>query len=400
MKPLSVVASAAQASSTLAIDALFKQMKADGIDVVGFGTGEPDFPTPEHIKEAAIRAIHENQTKYTPASGTAELKKAVCKRIKEDCGLDYAPGNVFVSSGAKHVVYLALCALLNPGDEVILPSPYWVSYIEMVRLAGGVPVIVETTESEQFKLSAEKFEAAVTDRTKCLILNNPSNPTGMVYTEAELRALAEVALRHDLYVISDEIYYTLLYDGCEFVSFASLSEEAKAHTILVNGVSKAYSMTGWRIGYALAEPEIIDVMSRFCSHSTGSPSSISQCAATEALAGPQDEFESMRQAFEARRDYLVSRINALDGVSCLKPHGAFYVMMNIEPLIGRSLDGTMITDGDVFADLFLSKGLVALVPGSGFGAPNYVRWSYATSMEQIQAGCDRLAAFLQTIAPA
>jgi aspartate aminotransferase len=395
MKPLSTVASAVQPSSTLAIDALFKQMKADGIDVVGFGAGEPDFPTPDNIKQAAVQAIAENKTKYTVASGIAELKQAICYRMKEDCGVDYTPANAFVSSGAKHVVFLTLCALLNPGDEVILPSPFWVSYIEMVRLAGGTPVVVETTEAEHFKLTPEKFEAAITDRTKCIILNNPSNPTGMLYTEEELRGLAEVVLRHDLYVISDEIYYTLLYDGCKFTSFASLGEEVKQHTILINGVSKAYAMTGWRIGYALAEPEIIGVMSRYCSHSIGSVSTISQWAAVEALNGPQDEVETMRQAFEQRRDYLVSRINAMDGVSCLKPQGAFYVMMNISGLIGKTLYGTTITDGDVFANLFLNHGLVAVVPGSGFCAPNFVRWSYATSMENIKEGCDRLEKFLK-----
>jgi aspartate aminotransferase len=395
MKPLSTVASAVQPSSTLAIDALFKQMKADGIDVVGFGAGEPDFPTPDNIKQAAVQAIAENKTKYTVASGIAELKQAICYRMKEDCGVDYTPANAFVSSGAKHVVFLTLCALLNPGDEVILPSPFWVSYIEMVRLAGGTPVVVETTEDEHFKLTPEKFEAAITDRTKCIILNNPSNPTGMLYTEEELRGLAEVVLRHDLYVISDEIYYTLLYDGCKFTSFASLGEEVKQHTILINGVSKAYAMTGWRIGYALAEPEIIGVMSRYCSHSIGSVSTISQWAAVEALNGPQDEVETMRQAFEQRRDYLVSRINAMDGVSCLKPQGAFYVMMNISGLIGKTLYGTTITDGDVFANLFLNHGLVAVVPGSGFCAPNFVRWSYATSMENIKEGCDRLEKFLK-----
>jgi aspartate aminotransferase len=265
----------------------------------------------------------------------------------------------------------------------------------MVRLAGGTPVVVETTEAEHFKLTPEKFEAAITDRTKCIILNNPSNPTGMLYTEEELRGLAEVVLRHDLYVISDEIYYTLLYDGCKFTSFASLGEEVKQHTILINGVSKAYAMTGWRIGYALAEPEIIGVMSRYCSHSIGSVSTISQWAAVEALNGPQDEVETMRQAFEQRRDYLVSRINAMDGVSCLKPQGAFYVMMNISGLIGKTFYGTTITDGDVFANLFLNHGLVAVVPGSGFCAPNFVRWSYATSMENIKEGCDRLEKFLK-----
>lgn len=395
MKPLSAVASKVKPSSTLAIDALAKQMRADGYDIVGFGAGEPDFPTPDNIVQAAIRAMQDNKTKYTPSSGTMELKQAICLRMKEDLGVDYEPENVFTSSGAKHILYLILCALLNPGDEVILPSPFWVSYIEMIRLAGGVPVVVETTEEEDFKLSVEKFEKAVTDKTKCIILNNPSNPTGMLYTESELRALADVVVKHDIYAISDEIYYSLIYDNNEFVSFASLGDEVKAHTILVNGVSKSYSMTGWRIGYALADAEIIDVLSRFSSHSTGNASSISQWASVEALIGPQDEVEKMRRAFERRRNYLVERINAMKGVSCLKPQGAFYVMINISKLIGKQLHGTVITDGDVFADLLLHKGMVACVPGSGFYAPNFVRWSYATSMENIKKGCDRLEEFLK-----
>lgn len=395
MKPLSVSASAVAASSTLAIDALFKQMRADGIDVVGFGAGEPDFPTPERIKQAAIRAMEEDKTKYTPASGAPELKAAICDRFLADYGVQYTPANVFVSSGAKHVVFLALCALCNPGDEVILPAPFWVSYYEMVRQAGGVPVVVQTTEEEHFKLTPEALEAAITEKTKCLMLNNPSNPTGMLYTEPELRALAEVAMRHDLYVIADEIYSSLVYDGKKFVSFASLGEEVKEHTVLITGVSKAYSMTGWRIGYALSNEEITGVMSRYSSHSTGSASTISQWASIEALRGPQDEVEVMRQAFEARRDYLVERINALPGVSCLKPEGAFYVLMNVSGLYGRTIGGVTITDGDSFADAFLHTGLVAVVPGSGFFARDYVRWSYATSMETIQAGCDRLEKFLK-----
>ncbi len=278
---------------------------------------------------------------------------------------------------------------------MILPAPFWVSYIEMIRLAGGTPVVVDTTEEEDFKLSAEKFDAAVTEKTKCIILNNPSNPTGMLYTEEELRALADVAAQHDLYVISDEIYYSLVYDDCEFVSFASLGEDIKARTILINGVSKSYSMTGWRIGYAIGSPEIIGVMSRCCSHATGSASSIAQWASVDALNGPQDDVAKMRKAFERRRNYLVERINKIPGVSCLKPQGAFYVMMNISELVGKTLYGTTVTDGDVFADLFLKEGLVAVVPGSGFCAPNYVRWSYATSLENIKAGCDRLEEFLK-----
>ena len=395
MKTLSVRASAAKASATLAINALSNSMKAQGIDVVGFGAGEPDFPTPDHIKAAANQAIAENKTKYTPAAGIAELKKAACFRMKEDCGLDYAPSNVVVASGAKHNVYLALQALLNPGDEVILPAPYWVSYGEMIRFAGGVPVVIYTTPEEEFKLTASRLEGAITEKTKCLMLNSPCNPTGMMYSEEELRAIADVCLKYDLYVIADEIYYTLIYDDRKFVSFASLGEEIKERTILVNGVSKAYAMTGWRIGFSMANEEITGIMSRYVSHSTSAPSTISQWAALEALTGPQETRETMRKAFEERRNYMYDRVQNIEGVSCLKPQGAFYIMMNLQELIGKTLYGTTISDSDVFANLLLEKGLVAVVPGSAFDAPEFVRWSYATSLENIQKGMDRLEIFLK-----
>ena len=395
MKELSTLAKAVQASTTLAIDAMAKQMKADGIDVVGFGAGEPDFNTPEHIKQAAIDAIHENFTKYTPASGIVPLKEAVCKRMKEDCGLDYKPSQVVIASGAKHNVYAALRALVNPGDEVIVPAPFWVSYLELVKMVGGEPVIVTAEESAGFKMTAEQLEAAVTDKTKCLILNNPSNPTGMMYSKAELEAIAAVCVKHQIYVIADEIYYGLLYDGLTFTSFASLGDEVKELTILINGVSKSYAMTGWRVGYACANDTIAKVMGNFLSHSTGAPSSVSQKAAAAALNGPQDEIETMRQAFEERRNYLVERMNTIEGVSCIKPEGAFYVMMNMEKLIGKTICGELIQTSDDFSAAFLKHGLVATVPCSGFGAPNYVRWSYATSLENIKKGLDRLEAFLK-----
>ena len=253
MKKLSQIASAVQASTTMAIDALFKQMKADGIDVIGFGAGEPDFNTPDDIKAAGIAAIENNFTRYTPAAGTVELRQAICDRMKADCGLSYKPSQVVVSSGAKHAVYLALRAIVDPGDEVILPAPFWVSYYELIKMVGGVPVVVTATEAENFKLTAEKLEAAITSKTKALILNNPSNPTGMVYGREELQALADVCVKHDLYVVDDEIYYGLLYDGQTFTSLASLGEEIKERAIIINGVSKSYAMTGWRIGYACAD---------------------------------------------------------------------------------------------------------------------------------------------------
>ena len=394
MKELSRIAQAVQASTTMAIDTMFKQMKADGIDVIGFGAGEPDFNTPDAIKQAGIDAIRNNDTRYTPAVGTLELRKAICGRVKADFNLDYTPSQVVVSSGAKHIVYLALRALINPGDEVILPAPYWVSYLELIRIMGGVPVVVSASEAEDFKITPEKLAAAITPKTKALLLNNPSNPTGMVYSREELKALAQVCVDNDLYIVADEIYYCLMYDGKPFTSVASLSPQVKERTVVINGVSKAYAMTGWRIGYGCAPDPIAKVMANYVSHSTGSPVAISQKAATAALSGPQDEVETMRQAFEERRNYIVERMNRIPGVSCIKPEGAFYVMMNIEQLLGKSIGGVTITDDNVFADAFLKQGMVALVPGTGFGAPNFVRWSYATSMDNIKAGLDRLEKFL------
>ena len=394
MKELSKIALAVEPSTTMAIDAMFKQMKAEGQDVIGFGAGEPDFPTPDHIKEAGIQAIQNNDTKYTPSAGTVELRKAVCQRLKEDCGVDYEYTQIAVSNGAKPCVYVALRALVNPGDEVILPAPYWVSYIELIRMVGGVPVVVEATEAENFKITPEKLAAAITPKTKCMILNNPSNPTGMMYSRQELEAISKVCVEQDIYVISDEIYYGLVYDGGQFVSLAALGEDIKERTLLINGVSKSYAMTGWRIGYVAAPAKIAKVIANFLSHSTGSPCSISQKASALALSASQDSIEEMRKAFEERRNYMVERMNQIEGVSCIKPEGAFYVMMNIEKLIGKELHGTVIKDSDDFGNLFLKYGKVAVVPGTGFAAPNFVRWSYATSMENIKEGLDRLERFL------
>lgn len=394
MKELSKIALAVEPSTTLAIDSMFKQMKAEGLDVIGFGAGEPDFPTPDHIKQAGIQAIENNETRYTPAAGTMELRKAVCQRLKEDCGLDYEPAQIAVSNGAKTCVYVALRALVNPGDEVILPAPYWVSYYELIRMVGATPVIVDASEAEQFKLTAEKLAAAITPKTKCIILNNPSNPTGMMYSRQELEAIAKVCVEKDIYVISDEIYYRLAYDNREFVSFAALSEEAKERTLLINGVSKSYAMTGWRIGYVAANAKVAKVIANFLSHCAGSACSISQKASAVALSSSQETVDEMRRAFEERRNYMVQRMNSIDGVSCIKPEGAFYVMMNIEKLIGKEFHGTVIRDADDFGNLFLKYGKVAVVPGTGFGAPNFVRWSYATSMENIQEGLNRLEKFL------
>lgn len=394
MKPVSKIAEAVRASTTLAVDSLAKQMKADGLDVVGFGTGEPDFNTPDNINMAGIRAICDGKTKYTPAAGIIPLRKAIAHRLKEDCGVDYDYTQIVVASGAKHSVYIALAAITNPGDEIIIPAPFWVSYYEMVRMVGGTPVIVEAGEEQNFKITAQQLEAAITEKTKCLMLNNPSNPTGMIYSADELRAIADVCVKHDLYILADEIYYQLIYDGIEFTSIASLGNEVKERTLLVNGVSKSYAMTGWRVGYCAANKTLAKIMSNFLSHSTGAPSTISQWASVEALTGPQEGIEAMRLAFLERRDYIVKRINSIPGVSCIVPNGAFYVMMNIEQLIGKTLGGKLIENDDDFAVALLEKALVAVVPCSGFGMKNFVRWSYAASMENIEKGLDRLEKFV------
>lgn len=397
MKAISKIAASVSPSATLAVNALAKKMRAEGKDVIGFGTGEPDFATPDRISYAGIRAICEGQTKYTPAAGIVSLRKAVCKRLQEDYGLEYDETQVVIASGAKHSVYLALAVLVDPGDEVILPAPYWISYSEMIRLVGGIPVIVTAGEDQNFKITAEQLEAAVTEKTKAVMINNPSNPTGSIYTKEELEALADVCVKHDLFIIADEIYDKLIYDGASFTSIPTLGEDIKAHTILINGVSKTYSMTGWRVGYSVAEKSIASAMASYVSHSTGAPATMAQFAAQEALEGPQDEVEAMRRVFEQRRNYLVSRMNAMDGVSCLTPNGAFYVMMNLEQLFGKTIDGKVIATADDFARLFLEKSMVAVVSCTAFGAPSFVRWSYATSMENIQKGMDRLEQFLAKV---
>ena len=328
------------------------------------------------------------------ASGTPELKEAICFRLQQDFGLCYKPSEIAVASGAKHSLYVALQCLLNPGDEVILPAPYWVSYIEMIRMCGAVPVVIESTHAEDFKITPEKLEAAITRKTKLVILNNPSNPTGMIYDRDELQALADVCVAHDLYIISDEIYYCLVYDERPFTSVAALGDAIKERTILVNGVSKAYAMTGWRIGYTAAPERITKLMSNYLGHSTAAPSTISQAAAVEAFRGSQDSVRMMHEAFEERRNYMVERMNAIPHISCLKPQGAFYVMMNLEEVLGHTIRGHQINSSDDFAAAFVQEEMVATVPGSAFGAEGYVRWSYATDMETIRKAMDRLERFM------
>lgn len=394
MKQVSMIAQAVHPSSTMAVDAMAKQMKADGYDVMGFGAGEPDFDTPENISRAGIEAIMQGKTKYTPAAGIVQLRKTIVNQLKNDTGADFDYTQVVVASGAKHCVYIALKVLTNPGDEIILPAPYWVSYYEMIEMTGGTPVVIEAGEDQNFKITPEQLEAAITDKTKCFLLNNPSNPTGMVYSKEELEALTDICVKHDLYIISDEIYHHLVYKDIEFTSVVSLGEEVKERTLLINGVSKSYAMTGWRIGYCVANKQISKIMANYISHSTGAPCTISQIAAIEAIGGPQENIVDMRKAFDERRQHIVERINAIDGISCLDPDGAFYVMMNIENLIGKTIGGKLIESADDFAVTFLEKALVAVVPCTGFGIKNFVRWSYAVSMETIDEGIDRLEKFL------
>lgn len=392
---ISKKALAVSPSSTLAIDSKFKAMKAEGIDVVGFGTGEPDFDTPENIKNAAKAALDRGFTKYTPASGTLDLKKAVCEKFKRDNGLDYTPAQIVVSNGAKHSLMNVFTAICDPGDEVIVPAPFWVSYTEMIRLADGVPVVVQTSEDSGFKLNPEDFEKAITPRTRAIVINSPSNPNGMVYSKNDLKALADVALKHGLYIISDEVYEHLVYDGHTHTSIASFGPEYKEATIVVNAVSKTYAMTGWRIGYTACAEPLAKAMANIQSHGTSNPNSIAQVAAAEALRGDLSAVMEMKKAFIERRNYMYERINAIDGVSCKMPEGAFYIMMNISKLKGKTLYGKKIETSDDFAALLLEKALVAVVPCSGFGNDDFVRWSYATSMDSIVKGMDRLEKFVK-----
>ncbi|MCL2151743.1 MAG: pyridoxal phosphate-dependent aminotransferase, partial [Oscillospiraceae bacterium] len=322
------------------------------------------------------------------------LRQAAADRLRADCGVDYSAEQIVVASGAKHSIYIALKALLDPGDEVLLPMPCWVTYAEAIKMAGGVPVAVPASEALGFKITQGQLEAEVSDKTKLFIINNPSNPTGMLYSADELRALADVCVKYDIYVLSDEVYYRFVYDGREFTCFAALGADALERTIIVNGVSKLYAMTGWRIGYTASNTHLAEVMGNYLSHSTSAPSTISQIAAMEALRGPQDSIAEMREVFEKRRNYIVDRVNAIDGVSCRKPEGAFYVLLNIEKQIGRTLGGRVINNSDDFSLAFLERGHVAVVPCSGFGCEGFVRMTYAASMDTIKEGMDRLEKFL------
>lgn len=383
--------SSLQPSITLAITAKANQMKAQGIDVIGFGAGEPDFATPKNIRDAAITAIESGFTRYTPSAGIPELREAICRKLMRDQGLSYTPAQIVVATGGKHALYDIFQAIINPGDEVIIPAPYWVSYPEQVKLAGGVPVFVETSAEDGFELRPEELEKLLTPKTKAIVLNSPNNPTGAVYSEACLRKLADVLMDKDLYIISDEMYEKLIYGGEKHVSIASLSEKIMEKTILVSGVSKTYSMTGWRIGFtACHDQKLAKILTDLQSQSTSNADSIAQKASVAAYDGPQDEVEMMRVEFEKRRDYIVDRLNAIEGIDCKKPKGAFYVFPSISGLIGKTIDGKTITDSFSCAEILLEKAKIAVVPGSGFGAENFIRMSYAISMEAIKEGLDRL----------
>lgn len=384
-------------SLTLAITAKAKKMKADGIDVVGFGAGEPDFNTPENIQNAAIVAIKDGLTRYTAASGILELKQAIVDKFKNDNNLSYTTSQVIVSTGAKQCLANTFQAILNPGDEVIVAVPYWVSYPELIKLADGIPVFVNTSEEKNFKYDIKDLKESITDKTKAILVNSPNNPTGTVYSKEELEAIAELAKEHNLYIISDEIYEKLLYGEEKHISIASLSEDAYKRTIVINGVSKAYAMTGWRIGYAAASEEIIKLMSNLQSHTTSNPNSVAQYASVEALKGDQTDVVNMIEEFKSRRDFMVDRVNSIENLSCVKPKGAFYVMVNISKVLGKVINGVEIKGSLEFANMLLETENVAVIPGVAFGTDEFIRLSYATSMENIKKGLDRIENFVKSI---
>jgi aspartate aminotransferase len=377
-------------SPTLAITAKANALKAEGRDVISFGAGEPDFDTPDHIKMAAVKAIEEGFTKYTPVDGIVELKDAIISKLSRDNQLTYDRAEIVVSCGAKHTLYNLTQVLFEDGDEVIIPSPYWVSYLDMVLLSGAKPVILKTGEAQGFKILPEQLEAAIARNTKAIIMNSPSNPTGVVYTARELAALAEVVSGKEMLVISDDIYEKIIYDDRPFTNIASLSKELRNRTVVVNGVSKAYSMTGWRIGYAAGPEEIIKAMTKLQSQNTSNPTSISQRAAVEALNGNQESVGEMVEEFRRRRNVIVEKLNAIPGVTCVLPHGAFYVFPDVSSLFGRSYGGQVISNSSDFTAYLLEAANVAVIPGVDFGHDNHIRLSYATSLKNIEEGLKRI----------
>lgn len=394
---LSKKAQAVKPSSTLAITAKAKQLRAEGKDVVGFGAGEPDFNTPENICDAAIQAIREGHTKYTPASGTVSLKQAVSKKFKEFNGLDYGVDQIVISNGGKHSLTNIFMAILNPEDEVLIPAPYWLSYPEMVKLADGVPVTVTTKKENGYKVTVDELNAAFTDKTKAIVINSPCNPTGMLYSREELQAIADFVVEKDIYLVSDEMYENLVYGDAKHISIASLGDEIYKRTITVSGVAKSYAMTGWRIGYVGASAEIAKLMSSIQSHATSNPNSIAQKATEEALLGPQETVEEMRQEFDKRRKYMYERISNMPLVSCLEPQGAFYVFVDVREVVAKKYKGEVVGSAARMAEILISDFNTAVIPCEDFAAPGHIRLSYAISMEQIEKGLDRIETFINSV---
>ncbi len=388
-------AQAVPPSATMAVTGKAKEMKAAGIDVVSYGAGEPDFDTPEFIKKAAIEAMNGGKTKYTATPGIIELRKAICAKLKRDNGLDYTPDQVVVNIGAKHSVYESMQAVIDPGDEVILPTPYWVTYPETVKLAGGKPVIVETKRSNGYKIQPDELKSAITDKTALFLLNSPNNPGGFSYTPDELKALAKVLEGTDVIVTSDEIYEKLIYGDTKFISFASISEDAYNRTLTINGFSKAFAMTGWRLGYTAGPVEAIKAMGKLQSHMTQNPVAFAQYAAIAALEQGDEAVEQMRVQFEKRGKLMAERLNSIDGVTCDLPTGAFYCFPDVSAHFGKNIGGADIGDSMDFAKALLEQAEVAVVPGSAFGCPNNIRLSFACSEEQINKGLDRLEKWLK-----
>lgn len=384
-------------SVTLAITAKAKEMKENGIDVISFGAGEPDFNTPENIINAAIKAMQDGNTKYTSVNGILPLREAICKKFRDDNNLEYKPSQIVVSTGAKQSLANVFLAILNPDDEVIVPNPYWVSYPELIRLADGKPVFVEGDEASSYKFNKENLEKAVTEKTKAIILNSPNNPTGTIYTKEELIEIAEFAKKYDLIIVSDEMYEKLIYDGKKHISIASISSDAYERTIVINGLSKSYAMTGWRLGYCGATEKLAKLMTNVQSHMTSNVCSITQYAAIEALNGPQDKVNEMILEFEKRRNYMEKTLEEINGLSIIKPEGAFYIMINIDKCLGKEIDGEIIKDSMDFSAKLLEHEKVAVIPGKAFGLDNYVRVSYATSMELIKKGLERINKFINKL---
>jgi aspartate aminotransferase len=378
-------------STTLAITAKAKELKDQGEDVIGLGAGEPDFNTPQHILDAAFQSMNQGHTKYTPSAGLPNLKKAIIGKLEKDQGLTYKPNEIIVANGAKHALYTLFQVLLNNGDEVIIPTPFWVSYPEQVKLAGGKPVYVEGLETAQFKITPEQLENAITEKTKAVIINSPSNPTGIIYSEAELLEIGNICLKHNVLIVSDEIYEKLIYGENKHVSIAQLSPNLKEQTIIINGVSKSHSMTGWRIGYAAGNEEIIEAMTNLASHSTSNPTTTAQYATIAAYNGSQDSVEEMRKAFAKRLEIIYDKLVAIPGFTCVKPQGAFYLYPNVK----AAAEITGYKDVDSFVEALLVEAKVAVVPGSGFGTPDNIRLSYATSLEQLEKAVERIRKFVE-----